>query len=166
MGILALFYETRMKLRTFTTAALLASFSLITPTVVLAQPSVTGDYETGYWQPEVTVSPELPIALIILNQTGLPLTYNSYSSSVTGETVLDDQILPANSTARLNLGVSSQLADISSVNIYNEAGAVLLYDFNAQGNQVTVRVRLRLEGSVEEPDLSVYIDERGRVYSF
>ncbi len=159
-----------MKLHAISAAALLATlsftFSLITPAVVLSQPSDTGDFEPGYWQPEIRIDPDLPVSMTILNQTGLPLTYNYYSSSVTGETVLEDQLLGANGSARVNLGVSSQLADISSVNIYNADGAVLLYDFNAQGNQVSVRVRLRLADSVEEPDLAVYIDEQGRIYSF
>jgi hypothetical protein len=155
-----------MKFHTIGAAALLATLTLITPAVVLSQPSQTGDYEPGYWQPEVRIDPDVPVSLTILNQTGLPLTYNYYSSSVTGEIVLADQLLVANGAARVNLGVSSQLADISSVNIYNADGAVLLYDFNAQGNQVTVRVRLRLQDSVEEPDLAVYIDEQGRIYSF
>jgi hypothetical protein len=155
-----------MKFHAIGAAALLATLSLITPAVVLSQPSQTGDFEPGYWQPEVRIDPDVPVSLTILNQTGLPLTYNYYSSSVTGEIVLADQLLVANGAARVNLGVSSQLADISSVNIYNADGAVLLYDFNAQGNQVTVRVRLRLQDSVEEPDLAVYIDEQGRIYSF
>jgi serine/threonine-protein kinase len=155
-----------MKLHAIGAAALLATFSLIAPAVVLSQPSQTGDFEPGYWQPEVRIDPDLPVSLTIFNQTGLPLTYNYYSSSVIGEVVLEDQLLDAKGTARVNLGVSSQLADISSVNIYNANGAVLLYDFNAQGNQVTVRVRLRLADSVEEPDLAVYIDEQGRIYSF
>ncbi|MGB3237870.1 MAG: hypothetical protein WBB29_06220 [Geitlerinemataceae cyanobacterium] len=155
-----------MKLKALSTAALIATCSILTPMVVCSQPSPTGSREPGFWQPEVNVNPNQPVTVVISNQTGLPLTYNSYSSSVTGERMIDDRDLPAGTTAQVNVGISSELADIASVNIYNANGAVLLYDFNTQGNQVTVRVRLRLEDSVEEPDLSVYIDENGRVYAF
>jgi hypothetical protein len=155
-----------MKLKALSTAAFIATCSLLTPIVVYSQPSPTGSREPGFWQPEVNVDPNKPVTVTISNQTGLPLTYNSYSSSVSGERLMDDQDLPANGTAQVNVGISSELADIASVNIYNANGAVLLYDFNAQGNQVTVRVRLRLEDSTEDPDLAVYIDENGRVYAF
>lgn len=155
-----------MKLKALSTAALIVTCSILTPTIVDSQPSPTGSREPGFWQPAVEVDPDQPVTVIISNQTGLPLTYNSYSSSFTGERMIDDQDLPANGTAQVNVGISSELADIASVNIYNANGAVLLYDFNAQDNQVTVRVRLRLADSTEEPDLAVYIDENGRVYAF
>lgn len=155
-----------MKLKALSTATLIATCCLLTPMVVYSQPSSTGSREPGFWQPEVNVDPNKPVTVIISNQTGLPLTYNSYSSSLTGDRMLEDRELPATGTAQVNLGISSELADIASVNIYNANGAVLLYDFNAQGNQVTVRVRLRLADSTEEPDLAVYIDENGRVYAF
>jgi hypothetical protein len=155
-----------MKLKALSTATLIATLSILTPTVIYSQPSPTGSPEPGFWQPEVNVDPNKPVTVTISNQTGYPLIYNSYSSSVTGDRMIDDQDLPANGTAQVNLGISSELADIASVNIYNANGYVLLYDFNTQGNQVTVRVRLRLEDSTEEPDLSVYIDENGRVYAF
>jgi hypothetical protein len=147
-----------MKLTALSTAALIATCSILTPMVVWSQPSPTGSREPGFWQPEVNVDPNKPVMVTISN--------NSYSSSVSGERLIDDQDLPANGTAQVNVGISSELADIASVNIYNADGAVLLYDFNAQGNQVTVRVRLRLEDSTEDPDLAVYIDENGRVYAF
>ncbi|RMG14744.1 MAG: hypothetical protein D6728_01985 [Cyanobacteria bacterium J055] len=155
-----------MKLKALSTAAIIAGCSILTPMVVWSQPSPTGSREPGFWQPEVNVDPNQPVTVIISNQTGLPLTYNSYSASVSGGRIIDDRDLPANGTAQVNVGISSELADIASINIYNADGAVLLYDFNARGNQVTVRVRLRLEDSTEEPDLAVYIDENGRVYAF
>ncbi|MBD3563496.1 hypothetical protein H6S82_32345, partial [Planktothrix sp. FACHB-1355] len=65
-----------MKLKTLTAAILLASITLVSSTAVLSQPNRrSNSYAPGFWQPKAQVNPKLPITVMLLNQSQLPVKY-------------------------------------------------------------------------------------------
>ncbi|NEO56866.1 MAG: hypothetical protein F6K54_29605 [Okeania sp. SIO3B5] len=132
---------------------LLITSSLITyPTEVLSQNAPT--YVPGYWQPEAQAADsKKPIILKILNQTGKALNYNLIPEV--------ERILPAGRSKNIRVDLQSIPDGYGTVNIYNDS--LLTYEYSAEGNIVTVRVK---PGSEATDHKSVYISPTGRVYSF
>ena len=150
-----------MKLGILKTAVLLATISFYPHLPVLAQPSATGNYVPGFWQPQVAVNPNRPIQIMLLNQTGVPIVYTpTVRAAVKGQNQL-----PPRGTAAINIGISDQSGDIANVLINSPKELdTLHYDFKRVGtNNVVVRIR---RAEAESIDRAVYIDERGRVYAF
>ena len=143
-----------MKLNILTQAALFTAISLVTPSISLSQPSSRGERVPGFWQPRVDVNPNRPILVRLLNETELPVRYSL--------SPYPDRSLSPGLTADVPISISSKQADFANINIYSSEE--LIYDYNADNNIVTVRIRS--VGKGPRADKAVYIDERGRVYSF
>lgn len=141
-----------MKLITLITAGFIASNLIIYPTVVLSQKAPS--YAPGYWQPEAQIEdPKQPITVRLLNLTSIAISY-----TLTPEA---ERVLPSGRTTNIRVDLSSQPGNYATLNIYSES--ILNYDYNAEGNVVTVRVK---PGSESTNYKAVYISPSGRVYSF
>jgi hypothetical protein len=142
-----------MKLIKLITATILASSAIaITPTQAWPQAGV--GYVPGYWQPEVKAeNPREPIVLKLVNESGLPVTYNLDPGP--------ERFLPAGSATTLIVDLNNQADNYATVNIYNSD--ILGYEYNAEGNVITVRIT---RGYPDKDHKAVYITETGRVYSF
>ncbi|MBD2311412.1 hypothetical protein H6G20_07040 [Desertifilum sp. FACHB-1129] len=147
-----------MKFTAFTTATLLAVLGVGTPVSVLAQPSPTGSYVPGYWQPEAQVSLNRPITVRILNQTGIPLEY--------GLSGVDVYTLGSNASVDVGVNLSNRPGNTATIAINAQRGTYALrYEYNVTDNNV-LQVRVIPGGGPQPLDRAVYIDETGRVYSF
>ncbi len=146
-----------MKLKNFTAAVLLTSLTLVSSTVVLSQPNRgNNSYAPGFWQPKAQVNRNRPTTVMLLNESGLRLSYSL--------SPYPDRTLPPGSTTQISIPSGTQIRDIASINIY--ADKELVYDYNADPTQNKVMVRIRQSDSKFRADKAVYIDEAGRVYSF
>lgn len=146
-----------MKVRILTTTALLSAIAFSTP--ALSQPSATGQYQPGFWQPEVQVDNSRNIKVRLLNDTGLNLEY--------GESGVTISSLPPGATREFNISISNRTGDIANIPINVKQGITALkYEYNVDPAQNLVTVRIRLTSDRERQDRAIYIDERGRVYSF
>ncbi len=163
-----------MKFNIITGAALIATLGVVTPITVSSQPSNSGSYEAGYWQPTATINNNQVINVILQNESGVPVTYDSIYGPRFGT-----RLSHAN-TVLLNFPPIKNAEEIANINIYNGGGALLSFDYRTEDNN-TVIVRIRrsdlIQGQVDNAavgtssvsakyDSAVYIDERGRVYSF
>jgi hypothetical protein len=75
--------------------------------------------------------------------------------------------LPVGASKNLIVRISNRTGDIANILINATTGTTTLkYDYNvdSQKNIVTIRIT-RADGRTRQ-DRSVYIDEKGRVYSF
>ena len=75
--------------------------------------------------------------------------------------------LPVGASKNLIVRISNRTGDIANIPINATTGTTTLkYDYNvdSQKNIVTIRIT-RSDGRTRQ-DRSVYIDEKGRVYSF
>lgn len=161
-----------MNLKTFAGAIIFTTASLFTPNIAFSQPSTTGSYQSGFWQPTATVDNTKNITVILSNQSGFNLNYDSVYGPVFGA------VLPAGGSATMVLPAIDSADEIANISIYSPDGYWLVFDYstdeNNNNNAVTVRVRLSagLSGQGDETgtdaefDSAVYIDEQGRVYSF
>lgn len=148
-----------MKPGIFTTAALALGISFSTIAPAPAQPSNSGNYVPGYWQPFVAVNPRQAIRLMLVNQAGVPLVY----SPTDGAFGRGGRVAPG-ATAVVDIGISNRTGDIANILINPPTEQTTLhYDFAAKGNIVMVRIR---PAAGQRIDKAVYIDERGRVYAF
>jgi hypothetical protein len=146
-----------MKRKILASVALLASLAVATPTVVFSQPNRRqNSFAPGFWQPKVQVNPSRPITVILLNQSGLPVSYSL--------TPAPDRVLPPGGTTNVNVRNIARVSDVANINIY--AREELVYDYNANPRDNQVFVRIRQAGNLARADKAVYIDEEGRVYSF
>lgn len=141
-----------MKKFALITILLITSSFIIYPKEVLSENAPT--YVPGYWQPEAQAADsKQPIILKILNQTGKALNYNLIPEV--------ERILPAGRSKNIRVDLQSIPDGYGTVNIYNDS--LLTYEYSAEGNTVTVRVK---PGSEATDHKSVYISPTGRVYSF
>lgn len=141
-----------MKQKSLIILVLIASYLILYSTVVLSQNAPT--YVPGYWQPEAQAeNPKQLITLKILNQTGTTLSYNLVPEP--------ERFLPAGKSTNINVNLPKMPGGYGTVNIYNET--LLTYEYSAEGNLVTVRVK---PGSEATDHKSIYISPTGRVYSF
>ena len=119
-----------MKLIKLITSTIIASSTLIVaPNQVWSQEGV--GYVPGYWQPEVKAeNPQEPIVLKLLNESGLSVNYNLDPGP--------ERFLPSGATTTLIVDLESQADNYATVNIYNSD--ILGYEYNADGNVITVRI--------------------------
>ncbi len=161
-----------MKLKTLTTVALLTALGLVAPRVAISQPSPTGDYEPGYWQPEATIANiNQPINITLINDTGITLHYGySFQRLLESYGTGPDVVFPDGDTDSFSVHISSNEGDLASINVYDPSQPeqkTLRYQYNTSGNNLLVRVSLdRQEPETVAASSAVYIDERGRVYTF
>ncbi len=148
-----------MKSRIITTAAILGAIAFLTPHPISAQPATQGGTRPGFWQPGAQIDNTRNVTLILLNQTGLNLEY--------GQSGVGLSSLPIGATKNLMVRVSNRTGDIVNIPINVTGGSTTLkydYSVDAQKNIVTVRITTS-DGRIRQ-DRSIYIDEKGRVYSF
>ncbi|HLO52470.1 MAG TPA: hypothetical protein VK211_28990 [Kamptonema sp.] len=147
-----------MKLRILT-AGILAAIALINPTTVLSQPSPDGGPRPGFWQPETQVDLTRDITLTLKNETGFSLEYGGSAMGLSS--------LPAGGTANITIRKGNSTGDIANIPINVQQGTTALrYLYNVDPKTNVVTVRITTGGGSVPLDRSVYIDEKGRVYSF
>lgn len=149
-----------MKSKIIATVAILAALGFLHPNPALSQPATDGGTKPGFWQPQAQVDNTRNITLRLLNETGLNLEYGQSGASLSS--------LPVGASKNIIVRISNRTGDIANIPINATGGTTtfLKYDYNvdSQKNIVTIRVT-RSDGRTRQ-DRSVYIDEKGRVYSF
>lgn len=149
--------EKKMKLRILAAGVLLAAIGLISTAPVFSQPNRTrNSYAPGFWQPRGQIDRSRPIAVMLLNDSGLPVSYSL--------TPNPDRTLSPGSTVQITIPSGNEVRDIASINIY--ASKELVYEYNSNPRENKVMVRIRQSDSRFRADKAVYIDEVGRVYAF
>ena len=99
------------------------------------------------------------ITLRLLNETGLNLEY--------GESGVRLSSLPVGASKNITVSVSSRTADIANIPINVKGGTTTLkYDYSVDSKTNLVTVRITTSDGRSRQDRSVYIDEKGRIYSF
>lgn len=149
-----------MKLRLILAVASLVAIATGVQLPAGSQPSSTGQYQPGFWQPQAQVDLNRDLQILLLNQTGLNLEYGQTAST-------NIYTLPAGGTANVLIRMGTRTGDIANIPINVKDGtSALKYEYNVdpQSNIVTVRITA-IKGTAPT-DRAVYIDERGRVYSF
>lgn len=136
---------------------LLSSLTLAQPG--FSQPSETGGYAPGFWQPEATVDNTRNITVQLVNETGIALEYgvagvNVYSLAPGGTTQLELQMVPG------------RRGDIASIPVNSPDDRELNFQYNVNEEENVVMVLIRVAGATDIFDRAIYIDEKGRVYSF
>jgi hypothetical protein len=148
-----------MKSRMIATAAILAAIGFLAPHPVLSQPATDGGKKPGFWQPEAQVDNTRNITLRLLNETGLNLEY--------GQSGVGLSSLPVGTEKNVIVRVSNRTADIANIPINVKGGSTTLkYDYNVDPQQNTLTIRITTSDGRTRQDRAVYIDEKGRVYSF
>lgn len=148
-----------MKLRILTLIALVFATGLTVPKLGISQPSPTGQYQPGFWQPEAQIDNTRDIKIRFLNETGLNLEF--------GQAGINLYSLPAGRSAEMSVRISNRTGDIANIPVNVQQGTTpLKYAYNVDGDQNLVTVLVRVASDRERQDRAVYIDERGRVYSF
>lgn len=148
-----------MKLRIIATAAILAAIGFLAPHPVSAQPAPDGKTKPGFWQPEAQIDNTRNITLRLLNETGLNLEYGQSGAGLSS--------LPIGTTKNVMVRIGNRTGDIANIPINVQGGTTTLkydYSVDSMNNMVTVRITTS-DGRIKQ-DRSVYIDEKGRVYSF
>jgi len=148
-----------MKSKIITTAAILAALGCLHPYPALSQPATDGGTKPGFWQPQAQVDTTRNVTLRLLNQTGLNLEY--------GESGVGLSSLPVGASKNMIVRVSNRTADIANIPINVQGGTrTLKYDYSVDAKQNLVTIRITTSDGRTRQDRSVYIDEKGRVYSF
>jgi hypothetical protein len=148
-----------MKSKIIATAAILVAIGFLAPHPVLSQPATDGGRKPGFWQPEAQVDNTRHITLRLLNETGLNLEY--------GQSGVGLSSLPVGSEKNVIVRISNRTADIANIPINaKKEGTTLKYDYNVDPYQNTLTVRITTSDGRTRQDRAVYIDEKGRVYSF
>ncbi|MEZ2319925.1 MAG: hypothetical protein ACBR15_13090 [Microcoleus sp.] len=142
-----------------TTAILLAAIGILTPHPVSAQPATDGGTKPGFWQPEAKIDNTRNITLRLLNETGLNLEY--------GQSGVGLSSLPIGSTKNVMVRIGNRTGDLANIPINVKGGTTTLkYDYSVDAQQNIVTVRISTSDGRTRQDRSIYIDEKGRVYSF
>ncbi|MEC4983113.1 MAG: hypothetical protein SAJ37_11495 [Oscillatoria sp. PMC 1068.18] len=160
-----------MKLKTLAFTTAIAAIAGITPLTVYSQPSPTGNYRPGYWQPTATIDNTRFMQLQLVNDSGVAVEYDSTNVSAARG------VIPVGGAITISVPPITSADRIANVNIYNTQGALLAFDYRDVGNNVVaVRIRRSDLASGGSPgsstdisakyDNAVYVDEKGRVYSF
>jgi hypothetical protein len=148
-----------VKSRTIVTAAILAAIAFLIPYPASAQPATEGGTRPGFWQPEAQIDNTRNLTLILLNETGLNLEY--------GQSGVGLSSLPIGSTKNVMVRISNRIGDIANIPINVKGGTTTLkYDYSVDAKQNIVTVRITTSDGRTRQDRSIYIDEKGRVYSF
>lgn len=153
-----------MKFRIIATAALLTALSVLTPSFVSSQPSEDGGYQPGFWQPAEDVNVNRPIDITLLNNTGIPLEYDTAEGPIrvlgVGERItLGSFFIDPNAendiSRTLNVLINAPV-ELSEVELH--------FEIDSFRNNVTVAIRSARTG--ERIDRGFYLDEKGRIYLF
>jgi hypothetical protein len=148
-----------MKSRIITTAAIIVAIGFLAPHPALSQPATDGGRKPGFWQPEAQIDNTRNITLRLLNETGLNLEYGQSGVSLSS--------LPVGSEKNVIVRVSNRTADIANIPINVTGGSTTLkYDYNVDPQKNILTVRITTSDGRTRQDRAVYIDEKGRVYSF
>jgi hypothetical protein len=138
-----------VKSKIIATAAILAALGCLHPHPALSQPATDGGTKPGFWQPQAQVDNTRNITLRLLNETvGL-------------------SSLPVGASKNILVRVSNRTGDIANIPINVKGGTTTLkYDYNVDAKENIVTVRISTSDGRTRQDRSVYIDEKGRIYSF
>lgn len=148
-----------MKLKITATSAILAAIAFLTPHPISAQPATDGGTKPGFWQPEAQIDNTRNITLRLLNETGINLEY--------GQSGVGLSSLPIGTTKNVIVRISNRTGDIANIPINVKGGTTTLkYDYTVDSQKNIVTVRITTSDGRTRQDRSVYIDEKGRVYSF
>ncbi|MEG4805175.1 hypothetical protein QUB63_31615 [Microcoleus sp. ARI1-B5] len=148
-----------MKSKIIAAVAILAALGSLHPHPALSQPATDGGVKPGFWQPQAQVDTTRNITLRLLNETGLNLEY--------GQSGVGLSSLAVGASKNIMVRVSNRTADIANIPINVKGGSTTLkYDYNVDAKQNIVTVRISTSDGRTRQDRSVYIDEKGRVYSF
>ncbi|MEG3861503.1 hypothetical protein [Microcoleus sp. herbarium12] len=148
-----------MKSKIIAAVAILAALGSLHSHPALSQPATDGGVKPGFWQPQAQVDNTRNITLRLLNETGLNLEY--------GQSGVGLSSLPVGASKNIIVRVSNRTADIANIPInVKGASTTLKYDYNVDSKQNIVTVRISTSDGRTRQDRSVYIDEKGRVYSF
>ena len=148
-----------MKSKIIATAVILATFGCLHPHPALSQPATDGGMKPGFWQPQAQIDNTRNVTLRLLNETGLNLEY--------GESGVGLSSLAVGASKNIIVRISNRTADIANIPINVQGGTTTLkYDYNVDAKQNIVTIRITTSDGRTRQDRSVYIDEKGRVYSF
>jgi hypothetical protein len=148
-----------VKSKIIAAVAILAALGSLHSHPALSQPATDGGVKPGFWQPQAQVDNTRNITLRLLNETGLNLEY--------GQSGVGLSSLPVGASKNIIVRVSNRTADIANIPInVKGASTTLKYDYNVDSKQNIVTVRISTSDGRTRQDRSVYIDEKGRVYSF
>jgi hypothetical protein len=148
-----------MKSTTILTAAILTAIAFLTPHPASAQPATESGTRPGFWQPGAQIDNTRNLTLILLNETGLNLEY--------GQSGVGLSSLPIGTTKNVMVHVSNRTGDIANIPINVKDGTTTLkYDYSVDAKKNIVTVRITTSDGRTRQDRSIYIDEKGRVYSF
>ncbi|MEG4812759.1 hypothetical protein QUA82_35445 [Microcoleus sp. F8-D3] len=148
-----------MKSKIIATATILAALAFLHPHPALSQPATDGGQKPGFWQPQAQVDNTRNITLRLLNETGLNLEYGQSGGSLSS--------LPVGTSKNIIVRISNRTGDIANIPINATGGATTLkYDYNVDSQTNIVTIRITRSDPRTRQDRSVYIDEKGRVYSF
>jgi hypothetical protein len=148
-----------VKSKLIATAALLAAIACLAPHPVSSQPATDGGRKPGFWQPEAQVDNTRNITLRLLNETGFNLEYGQSGVALSS--------LPVGGERNVTVRLSNRTGDIANIPINVRGGTTTLkYDYNVDPKKNTVTVRISTSDGRTRQDRAIYIDEKGRVYSF
>ncbi|HSF74272.1 MAG TPA: hypothetical protein VLA84_10785 [Microcoleus sp.] len=148
-----------MKSKIIATAAILAALAFLHPHPALSQPATDGGKKPGFWQPQAQVDNTRNITLRLLNETGLNLEYGPSGGSLSS--------LPVGTSKNIIVRISNRTGDIANIPINATGGSTTLkYDYNVDSQTNILTIRITRSDDSTRQDRSVYIDEKGRVYSF
>ncbi len=148
-----------VKSKIIATAAILAALGFLHPHPALSQPATDGGTKPGFWQPQAQVDNTRNITLRLLNETGLNLEYGQSGANLSS--------LPVGASKNLIVRISNRTGDIANIPINATTGTTTLkYDYNVDSQKNIVTIRITRSDARTRQDRSVYIDEKGRVYSF
>ena len=148
-----------MKSKIIATTAILAVLGCMNPHSALSQPATDGGMKPGFWQPQAQIDNTRNITLRLLNETGLNLEY--------GQSGVGLSSLAVGASKNIMVRISNRTGDIANIPINVSGGTTTLkYEYNVDSQQNMVTVRITTSDGRTQQDRSVYIDEKGRVYSF
>ncbi|GAB1543681.1 hypothetical protein NUACC21_63570 [Scytonema sp. NUACC21] len=142
-----------MNLKAFTTTAILGVMTLIPGQAFAAQSLSARTYHPGFFQPVARINPQLPIAVKLENETGLPLDYGVLGQS-------GDKVLPAATITEIN-----NFSFPANFTVYpaNPFEAQLKYNVSVKDNIATVQIQQK---SVGVGDRSFSVNKTGAIYIY
>jgi len=148
-----------MKSKIIATATILAALGCLHSHPALSQPATDGGRQPGFWQPQAQIDTARNITLRLLNETGLKLEY--------GNQVLACHPWPSEPAKTSLLASATAPPILQNIPINVQGGTTTLkYDYSVDAKQNLVTIRITRSDGRTRQDRSVYIDEKGRIYSF
>ncbi|KAF3889225.1 MULTISPECIES: hypothetical protein [Nostocales] len=142
-----------MNLKAFATTAILGVMTLIPSQAFAAQITSARTYHSGFFQPVARVNPQLPIAIKLENETGLPLDYGVLGQS-------EDRVLPPAGITEI-----SNFSFPANFTVYpaNPSEAQLKYKVFVKDNIATVQIGQKRVGVGER---SFNVNKAGAIYIY